>query len=282
MTLRGLTWDHPRAYQPLQAFATHRPDLAVSWDRQSLADVRGEADRRAGPELRPDDHRPSRAGRGHRRPGHPAAGPTGARGPACRPGRPARSGRPGPATPWSAGQHVGGADRRGHPGVGVPARPAAPAAPARLGRGAWPGPAAPDRAVPGRAARVPHPAGHVRARPAPPRAAARDAPAGRCSGPATRPPRWASCAPSGPRRTRRFPRPTRSRCTRPWPPGPVAYCPLAYGYASYARPARRPPRAGLGRRPHVRLGRGRAACSAAPAWPCPRRAAPTRPRCAAS
>ena len=38
MTLRGLTWDHPRAYQPLQAFAAHRPDLAVSWDRQSLAD----------------------------------------------------------------------------------------------------------------------------------------------------------------------------------------------------------------------------------------------------
>ena len=37
MTLRGLTWDHPRAYRPLQAFAAHRPDLAVSWDRQSLA-----------------------------------------------------------------------------------------------------------------------------------------------------------------------------------------------------------------------------------------------------
>ena len=37
MTLRGLTWDHPRAYQPLQAFATLRPDIAVSWDRQSLA-----------------------------------------------------------------------------------------------------------------------------------------------------------------------------------------------------------------------------------------------------
>jgi multiple sugar transport system substrate-binding protein len=38
MTLRGLTWDHPRAYRPLQAFAGHRPDIAVSWDRQSLAD----------------------------------------------------------------------------------------------------------------------------------------------------------------------------------------------------------------------------------------------------
>jgi multiple sugar transport system substrate-binding protein len=38
MTLRGLTWDHPRAYRPLQAFAADRPDIAVSWDRQSLAD----------------------------------------------------------------------------------------------------------------------------------------------------------------------------------------------------------------------------------------------------
>jgi len=38
MTLRGLTWDHPRAYRPLQAFAGYRPDIAVSWDRQSLAD----------------------------------------------------------------------------------------------------------------------------------------------------------------------------------------------------------------------------------------------------
>jgi multiple sugar transport system substrate-binding protein len=38
MTLRGLTWDHPRAYRPLQAFAAHCPDIAVSWDRQSLAD----------------------------------------------------------------------------------------------------------------------------------------------------------------------------------------------------------------------------------------------------
>jgi multiple sugar transport system substrate-binding protein len=38
MTLRGLTWDHPRAYRPLQALAAHCPDIAVSWDRQSLAD----------------------------------------------------------------------------------------------------------------------------------------------------------------------------------------------------------------------------------------------------
>lgn len=38
MTLRGLTWDHPRAYRPLQAFAAHYPEIAVSWDRQSLAD----------------------------------------------------------------------------------------------------------------------------------------------------------------------------------------------------------------------------------------------------
>ncbi|HTT50928.1 MAG TPA: extracellular solute-binding protein [Streptosporangiaceae bacterium] len=38
MTLRGLTWDHPRAYRPLEAFAVRHPELAVSWDRQSLAD----------------------------------------------------------------------------------------------------------------------------------------------------------------------------------------------------------------------------------------------------
>ena len=37
MTLRGLTWDHPRAYRPLEAFARHTPEPAVSWDRQSLA-----------------------------------------------------------------------------------------------------------------------------------------------------------------------------------------------------------------------------------------------------
>ncbi len=37
MTLRGLTWDHPRAYRPLQAFAAHHPEPAVGWDRQSLA-----------------------------------------------------------------------------------------------------------------------------------------------------------------------------------------------------------------------------------------------------
>lgn len=38
MTLRGLTWDHPRGYRPLQAFAAHHPEPAVGWDRQSLAE----------------------------------------------------------------------------------------------------------------------------------------------------------------------------------------------------------------------------------------------------
>lgn len=37
MTLRGLTWDHPRAYRPLQAFAQQHPEPAVGWDRQPLA-----------------------------------------------------------------------------------------------------------------------------------------------------------------------------------------------------------------------------------------------------
>jgi multiple sugar transport system substrate-binding protein len=38
MTLRGLTWDHPRAYRPLLAFAESCPNIQVSWDRQALAD----------------------------------------------------------------------------------------------------------------------------------------------------------------------------------------------------------------------------------------------------
>jgi hypothetical protein len=38
MSLRGMAWDHPRAYQPLEAFAKECPSPAVSWDRQSLAD----------------------------------------------------------------------------------------------------------------------------------------------------------------------------------------------------------------------------------------------------
>jgi len=38
MTLQGLTWDHPRAYRPLEAFAQSCPQLQVRWDRQSLAD----------------------------------------------------------------------------------------------------------------------------------------------------------------------------------------------------------------------------------------------------
>ena len=37
MTLRGMTWDHPRGYRPLEAFAAHCPAAGVSWDRQSLA-----------------------------------------------------------------------------------------------------------------------------------------------------------------------------------------------------------------------------------------------------
>ncbi len=41
MTLRGLTWDHPRAYRPLEAFARHHPEPAISWDRQSLAGFEG-------------------------------------------------------------------------------------------------------------------------------------------------------------------------------------------------------------------------------------------------
>lgn len=36
--LRGMTWDHPRAYRPLLAFAERAPAVAVSWDRQPLAD----------------------------------------------------------------------------------------------------------------------------------------------------------------------------------------------------------------------------------------------------
>ncbi len=36
--MRGITWDHPRAYEPLAAFAATHPDVAaVQWDRQSLA-----------------------------------------------------------------------------------------------------------------------------------------------------------------------------------------------------------------------------------------------------
>jgi multiple sugar transport system substrate-binding protein len=38
MTLRGMTWSHPRATQPLAAFALARPDLPkVEWDSQPLA-----------------------------------------------------------------------------------------------------------------------------------------------------------------------------------------------------------------------------------------------------
>lgn len=36
--LRGMTWDHPRAYLPLQAFAERLAAPRITWDRQSLAD----------------------------------------------------------------------------------------------------------------------------------------------------------------------------------------------------------------------------------------------------
>jgi multiple sugar transport system substrate-binding protein len=36
--LHGITWDHPRAYQPLEAFQDSHPEApAVEWDRQPLA-----------------------------------------------------------------------------------------------------------------------------------------------------------------------------------------------------------------------------------------------------
>ncbi len=38
MTLRGMTWDHPRAYEPLIAYADEHPTPRVRWDRQSLED----------------------------------------------------------------------------------------------------------------------------------------------------------------------------------------------------------------------------------------------------
>jgi multiple sugar transport system substrate-binding protein len=39
MTLRGMTWDHPRGYGPLRAFAaTGRTEVVVEWDAQPLAD----------------------------------------------------------------------------------------------------------------------------------------------------------------------------------------------------------------------------------------------------
>jgi multiple sugar transport system substrate-binding protein len=38
MNLRGITWDHPRAYRPLEAFAALPGTPKVRWDRQPLAD----------------------------------------------------------------------------------------------------------------------------------------------------------------------------------------------------------------------------------------------------
>jgi multiple sugar transport system substrate-binding protein len=37
-TLRGMAWDHPRAYRPLEAFAATAVGPGVRWDRQPLAD----------------------------------------------------------------------------------------------------------------------------------------------------------------------------------------------------------------------------------------------------
>jgi multiple sugar transport system substrate-binding protein len=46
VTLRGITWDHPRGYAPLAAsvarYATLRPDVTIAWDRRSLREF-GEA-----------------------------------------------------------------------------------------------------------------------------------------------------------------------------------------------------------------------------------------------
>jgi multiple sugar transport system substrate-binding protein len=38
VALRGMTWDHPRAYLALEAFEATRTAPSVAWDRQSLAD----------------------------------------------------------------------------------------------------------------------------------------------------------------------------------------------------------------------------------------------------
>jgi multiple sugar transport system substrate-binding protein len=38
MTLRGMTWDHPRAYRPLEAYDATAAGPRVTWERQSLAD----------------------------------------------------------------------------------------------------------------------------------------------------------------------------------------------------------------------------------------------------
>ena len=46
ITLRGLTWDHPRGYAPLVAgvpeYKVQRPEIDIQWDRRSLREF-GEA-----------------------------------------------------------------------------------------------------------------------------------------------------------------------------------------------------------------------------------------------
>ena len=226
MTLRGLTWDHPRAYRPLQAFAAHCPDLAVSWDRQSLADfeARPIATLAQSYDLMIIDH----PGLGAALAAH-ALQPLDQLVPA------------GQLAEWQAGlgrpdlgqlHHarwpaMGGPHRRGHPGLRVPPRSAGRRAP-RLGRRARAGPAAPHRAVPGRPARVPHPAGHVRPGPAPrdellpPREAAEALGILQAV--------WAAA-------DQDISQADPIGVHEALAAGTVAYCPLAYGYASYARPA---------------------------------------------
>jgi multiple sugar transport system substrate-binding protein len=43
MNLRGITWDHPRAYRPLEEFAGLPRTPKVRWDRQPLADFEARA-----------------------------------------------------------------------------------------------------------------------------------------------------------------------------------------------------------------------------------------------
>ena len=76
-SLRGITWDHPRGYQPLAenvaAFTALHPEIEVSWSRRSPARLRRAAGGGAGRDLRPHRHRPPvlRPGAGHRLPARP-------------------------------------------------------------------------------------------------------------------------------------------------------------------------------------------------------------------
>ena len=251
MTLRGLTWDHPRAYQPLQAFATLRPDIAVSWDRQSLAafEAKPIAELAQSYDLMIIDH-PGLGAAIAAQAIQPldqlvpadqlATWQAGSVGPTWASYTVASTTGPSTTGPSTTGPSATGAAQQ----WAIPIDAATQVSVFRPDL--LPGPPGDWSEVPALARRHrtalclggPHAfltllAMCASARPAPPTVGpplrARDAPAARCSSPATRPPRWASCAPCGPRRTRRFPRPTRSRCTRPWPPGrwPTARWPTA-------------------------------------------------------